>query len=386
MIMKRNKKKIVFVTGTRADFGKIKSLINILNKDNFFEVYIFATGMHMQAKYGYTVGEIEKAKFKNIYKFMNNSGNDSLDTIMGNTISGFGNYVREINPDMIVVHGDRAETLAGALVGSFNNILVAHIEGGESSGTIDESIRHATSKISHVHFVANADSKKRLTQMGENQNNIYIIGSPDLDIMDSKFLPSIQEAKKRYEIDFDKFAIAIFHPVTTELDTLAEDANSFVDALLESPVNYILFYPNNDSGNETILGVYKRKIINQKRFRIFSSVRFEYFLTFLKNALFVVGNSSLGVREAPYYGVPSINIGSRQNNRFSKIHNKSIFNCNFQKEKILDLIQRFSVKKWRYPSAKFFGKGDSDRKFIKILKNNKIWETKIQKEFFDINF
>lgn len=384
--MKKDKKKIVFVTGTRADFSKIKSLISILNRDQFFDVYIFVTGMHMNAKYGYTVREIEKCNFPNIYKFINNSGNNSLDLLLANTISGFGNYVKEINPDMIVVHGDRVETLAGALVGSSNNIFVAHIEGGEASGTIDESIRHATSKISHIHFVANAQSKKRLVQMGENPKNIYIMGSPDLDIMNSKSLPSLEAAKKKYGIDFDEFAIAILHPVTSELNMLTENVNSFADALLESKVNYIIVYPNNDPGNEIIFNTYNKKILRQKRFKIFPSIRFEHFLTFLKNALFAIGNSSLGVRESPYYGVPSINIGSRQNNRFPKTENKSIFNCSYEKESILELIKQFSSKKVRYPFTRFFGKGDSDRKFLNVLKKNKIWKTKIQKEFFDVNF
>ena len=160
-------KKIVFLTGTRADFGKLKSLIEILNRHQQFEVHIFATGMHLDKKYGYTVHEIEKCGYPNIYKYINHDKESMMDITLSRTIEGFANYIRLIQPDLIVVHGDRIEALAGATVGALNNILVTHIEGGELSGTVDELIRHAVSKLSHTHFVANFEAKKRLMQMGE---------------------------------------------------------------------------------------------------------------------------------------------------------------------------------------------------------------------------
>ena len=153
-------KKIVFLTGTRADFGKIKSLIEIARANQAFEVHIFATGMHMDKKYGYTVIELEKYGYDNIYKYINHNAESSMDITLSRTIEGFANYIRLIEPDIIIVHGDRIEALAGATVGALNNILVAHIEGGELSGTVDELIRHAVSKLSHVHFVANEEAKK----------------------------------------------------------------------------------------------------------------------------------------------------------------------------------------------------------------------------------
>ncbi|MDD1422367.1 UDP-N-acetylglucosamine 2-epimerase, partial [Dolichospermum sp. ST_sed1] len=153
------KKKIIFLSGTRADFGKLKSLIKIAESNDAFEVYIFATGMHMSAKYGSTVDEIYKAGFKNIFAYINSD--NQMDRILARTIDGLSRYVGEINPDMIVVHGDRVEALAGAIVGSLNNILVAHIEGGEVSGTIDELLRHSITKLSHIHFVSNEEAKKR---------------------------------------------------------------------------------------------------------------------------------------------------------------------------------------------------------------------------------
>jgi UDP-N-acetylglucosamine 2-epimerase (hydrolysing) len=292
-------KRIVFLTGTRADFGKLKSLIEVTLNSTDFEVHIFATGMHILSKYGNTVHEIEKCGYPNIYKYINQVPEMGMDLILARTIEGLSGFCQEIKPDLIVIHGDRIEALAGAMVGSLNNILVAHIEGGEVSGTIDELIRHAVSKMSHVHFVANEIAKRRLVQMGEMPDSIFVIGSPDIDLMLSSKLPDISTAKKYYDITFSDYGILIFHPTTTELDHIEADASAVVQALGESDLNYIVIYPNNDPGSHSIFQAYE-KLAQRPRFRLFPSVRFEYFLTLLKNAKVIVGNRSSGIREAPY--------------------------------------------------------------------------------------
>ena len=176
-----NKRKtILFLTGTRADFGKLRPLIDVIKKSKEFEYYIFVTGMHTLSKYGSTFHEVKDRGYKNFFVYMNQTKSSDPDIILSNTIIGLGNFVKEISPDLIVVHGDRVEALAGAIVGSFNNILVAHIEGGEISGTLDELIRHSVTKLSHLHFVSNDKAKKRLLQMGELNENIHSIGSPDI--------------------------------------------------------------------------------------------------------------------------------------------------------------------------------------------------------------
>ena len=154
-------KKIVFLSGTRADFGKIKKIIKNLKKKKF-DVNIFVTGMHLEKKFGYTVNEIIKSFPKTkIFKYKNlSSFNNFQDKVLAKTIYGFSKYINKIKPDLIIIHGDRVETLAAAIVGSLNNYLVAHIEGGERTGTIDEHIRHSVSKLSHLHFVSNLDAKK----------------------------------------------------------------------------------------------------------------------------------------------------------------------------------------------------------------------------------
>ncbi len=372
-------RKIVFLTGTRADFGKLKSLIKITFNSKQFEVHIFATGMHMNPKYGRTVDEIIKSGFKNIFMYYNHFDYDSMDMILAKTIEGFSHYVNDIKPDLIVVHGDRLEALAGAIVGSLNNIFTAHIEGGEVSGTVDEILRHAVSKLSHIHFVSNELAQKRLIQMGEDPNSVFIIGSPDVDIMLSKRLPKFSFVKKHYEIKFSKYAIAIFHPVVTELDNIKSQIKNFVDALIKSNLNYIVIYPNNDAGAEFIFSEYER-IKNNSKFRYLPSLRFEYFLVLLKNAKFMIGNSSAGVREAPYYKIPSINIGTRQNRRTMS---SSIINCGYEKREILKAIKKANIVKIK-KTYDNYGDGKSDKKFLHVLKKGLIWKVNKQKIFLDI--
>ncbi|MFH7013746.1 UDP-N-acetylglucosamine 2-epimerase [Flavobacterium sp. FlaQc-52] len=371
-------KKILFLTGTRADFGKIKSLISILEEQPEFEVYVFVTGMHLQEIYGYTLIEIERCNFKNVFTFENHTHETTMDLTLAKTIEGLSNYCKKINPDMIVVHGDRVETLAGAIVGSLNNILVAHIEGGEVSGTVDELIRHSVSKLSHIHFVSNKEAKRRLIQMGEIKESVFAIGSPDIDIMFSDTLPDLEITKKYYEIPFQEFAIVMFHPVTTEFQSMKEYAATFVDCLLADDHNYIVIFPNNDLGSQFILDSYE-KLKQNTRFRIFPSLRFEYFLTLLKNSQFIIGNSSAGIREAPYYGIPIINIGTRQQNR--AVH-ADIINTDYASESIkeaLSVIDSHEVQ----ASTTDFGQGNSSKLFLDSLKKNDIWQLNHQKQFKD---
>jgi len=374
-------KKILFLTGTRADFGKIKSLISTLENNQEFEVFVFVTGMHLQKEYGYTLIEIEKCNFKNIHAFQNHTDETTMDLTLAKTIEGFSSYCKKINPDLIVIHGDRVETLAGAIVGSLNNILVAHIEGGELSGTVDELIRHSVTKLSHIHFVSNDEAAKRLLQMGETKSSIFTIGSPDIDIMFSDDLPTLEIVKNYYQIDFDKYAIVMFHPVTTEDKQMKHYADDFVASLLAVDENFVVIYPNNDLGSRYIIEAFQ-KLKDNPKFRIFPSIRFEYFLVLLKNAKFIIGNSSAGIREAPYYGIPIINIGTRQQNRTL---NADIINVDYQKENIIKALH--SVTNHKISQAyNDFGKGNSAELFLNSLLSSKIWEINHQKKFKNIDF
>lgn len=371
-------KNILFLTGTRADFGKIKSLIQTLEKQSEFEVFVFVTGMHLQEIYGYTLIEIQRCNFKNVYTFENHTHETTMDLTLAKTIEGFSHYCKAIKPDMIVVHGDRVETLAGAIVGSLNNILVTHIEGGEVSGTVDELIRHSVSKLSHVHLVSNKEAAKRLIQMGEIKESIFTIGSPDIDIMFSDQLPDLETVKKYYDISFKTFSIVMFHPVTTEISSMKQHAEDFVSALLADNHNYIVIYPNNDLGSNFIIEAYKNLSRND-RFRIFPSLRFEYFLTLLKNSQFIIGNSSAGIREAPYYGIPIINIGTRQQNR--AVH-ADILNVDYTAKNIKEALAVIDSHKVQR-SYDDFGQGNSAELFLNCLQKSDIWQLNHQKQFKD---
>ncbi|WP_094603872.1 UDP-N-acetylglucosamine 2-epimerase [Sporomusa silvacetica DSM 10669] len=375
------KKKVLFLTGTRADFGKLKPLMKSVDESSLLECSIFVTGMHTMAKYGYTVQEVLDANFQHIHVFMNQIDGEPMDLVLSNTVGGLSRFVHESKPDMIVVHGDRIEALAGAIVGALNNILVAHIEGGEVSGTIDGLIRHSVSKLSHLHYVANEEAKNRLLQMGESPDAVFIIGSPDIDIMLSEKLPTLDEVKIRYEINFQKYGIILFHTVTTENDAIAKQANNLVSAAIKSNRDYIVIYPNNDAGNEYIFSAYER-IRDNPKFRFFPSLRFEYFLTLLKHADFILGNSSSGIREAPVYAVPCINIGTRQQDRFT---HEMIVNVNGDEEEILNAIRGLGSISTKQSSC-YFGQGNSAQSFKTLLEEASVWNAPKQKRFCDLHY
>ncbi len=372
-------KTILFVTGTRADFGKLKPLIARVATSDGFDHRIFATGMHMLARYGATVSEIVKSGFQNIYPYLNQDpfGSSGMDLALANTIQGLGHYVREFSPALIVVHGDRIEALAGATVGALQNVLVAHVEGGEVSGTVDELLRHATSKLSHVHFVANDDARNRLVQMGEDPRAIFVIGSPDIDVMLSDSLPSLEEVKSHYEIPYDEYCIFVYHPVTTELVGLEEKAAGMWESLLKSERNFVVIHPNNDSGSEILFRELTKHVANP-RFRCLPSMRFEAFLTLLKHSRSIVGNSSAGIREAPVYGVPTINIGTRQSNRFA---HTSIQNIPDEPAVILRALQNIPL---HFAPSHHFGNGKSAELFMACLRSDALWNIRKQKQFCDV--
>lgn len=370
-------KKVLFLTGTRADFGKQKSLILKMQEYPSFAVHVFVTGMHTLAKYGSTWDEVRKSGVHNFHTFINQSSGDPMDLVLAKTITGLSDYIKELQPDLLIIHGDRLEALAGAIVGAFNNIIVGHIEGGEVSGTIDEAIRHSVSKLAHVHFVSNDLAKKRLRAMGEQSDNIHVIGSPDLDIMRSKNLPDFDQVLKYYDIPFRSFAILLFHPVTTEISNLGRQLDILMRAIDGTEHNYVVIFPNNDPGSDLIIEKY-RSLVQRKKYKLIPSMRFEYFLSLMKNSQFLLGNSSAGIREAPFYGIPSINVGTRQNGRAQA---PMIISCDFNVETIIANCHKVSGK--RYKPVSEFGYGNSAELFFDLFKRNLIFDINVQKRFLD---
>jgi UDP-N-acetylglucosamine 2-epimerase (hydrolysing) len=371
-------KKIAFITGTRADYGKIKPIISLLAKNPEFEIHLLATGMHLLSEYGSTIQAILEDNLCLIEIFQNQEYLENLDSVIATTISKLGHLNQRNNYDLIVIHGDRAEALAGAISGITNGIPVAHIEGGELSGNIDGIFRHAISKLSNFHFVANEPARLRLIQLGENTENIFKIGSPDIDVMLSEYLPSLNEVKERYGIEFENYGILLFHPVTDEISTIGIQAKSIVSAVEASNQNLVVIRSNNDPGADQIHQEFSK--LQGDKFVHLPSMRFEYFLVLLKSANFILGNSSAGIREAPIYGVPTIDIGSRQRGRDEV---PSILAVPAESVLIQKAILEHGDK--RFACVSNFGSGNAAKKFIEEISKETFWLKNSNKSFIDIS-
>ena len=381
-------RKILFLTGTRADFGKLKALIQSVEASPIFEAAVFITGMHTLTRYGYTVDEVYRSLSehrlrdgtRSVYVFHNQVQGEPMERVLANTIDGLSRYVTEFRPDLIVVHGDRVEALAGAIVGALRNILVAHVEGGEVSGTVDELIRHAVTKMSHIHFVANELASRRLLQLGERPETIHVIGSPDIDLMLAPHLPAIDEVKRYYDIRFVEYGVAIFHPVTTDLDDTSLSAKAIVDAMIEGGREYVVIYPNNDEGCERIFAEYDR-LEGNPRFKLIPSMRVEYFLVLLRNARFLLGNSSAGIRECPVFGVPAINVSSRQMGRATA---ECVLNVPGTGAAVRAAVDAMWESRISFQPDMHFGAGNSAALFMATLAKEEFWAVSTQKLFNDI--
>ena len=367
---------LLFVTGTRADFGKLEPLATAARKAGF-KVSFFVTGMHLMARYGLTKLEVQKTPDIVSYEFMNQRAGDPQDTILAKTVLGFSDFVAEQKPDLVIVHGDRVEALACALVCATNYVRCAHIEGGEVSGTIDEIFRHCNSKLANYHFVSSPSAAKRVQALGEPSESIHVIGSPELDFHSQDSGVSLAEVKTRYDIAFEDYGICVFHPVTSEADQMETQARALYGELEASKRNFVLILPNNDPGSEAIFEVINA--LPQQQFRAIPSMRFAHFSELMKNASGMVGNSSAGVREAPFLGVPSLDVGTRQTNRAQapSIHSSPAQDA--QK------IRAFLETEWgkRYPPHTAFGEGNATERFVKTLSDPAFWQGGLQKEFVD---
>lgn len=369
-------RRVLFLTGTRADFGKVKPLIRAVKAESSLDYLVVATGMHLDERYGRTELEISKSGFEKLVSFPNSTSDDSMDHTLARTIMGLSPILIQEKPDLLVVHGDRVEALAGAITGALNNVLVAHVEGGEFSGTVDELMRHAITKLSHIHYVANESAKEVVLQLGERPDSVWMIGSPEVDIMLSGSLPSLESVKHHYDIPFDEFSILAFHPVTTELSELRHQVEELCEAIVLSGVNIVAVYPNNDHGSSTILERMLR-IGGLPTVRLIPSLRFEAFQTLLKHARFIIGNSSSGVREAGVYGTPCINIGTRQSRRANGLN---VIDTDPNRDDILHAIG--VVNSMQRAQSLSFGDGQSSRRFIDSLLSDRLWRTPLQKVFY----
>jgi UDP-N-acetylglucosamine 2-epimerase (hydrolysing) len=367
-------KRLLFITGTRADYGKLEPLAKAA-QDAGFHISFFITGMHMMKRYGETRLEVKRFAGAEFFEFVNQREGDALDFILSKTILGFSDFVHEHRPDLVIIHGDRVEALAASIVCAMRYIRSAHIDGGEVSGTIDESIRHCNTKLCATHFVSSDDARQRVLALGEAPDRVYNIGSPELDTHARPSGVTIEEVKARYAIPFQEYGIAVFHPVTSEQDNIGAQAKSLFGVLESSGKCFVVIAPNNDPGTEQIFATLEK--LPADRFRLIPSMRFNYFSELMKNASLMVGNSSAGVREAPFLGLPSLDVGTRQNNRAqaSSVSSLSAFDT--------DRIRQWIDGKWMHRElmSEGFGRGAASSLFVGIINQPKFWQSAMQKSF-----
>lgn len=370
-------KSLLFVTGTRADFGKLEPLA-VAARDAGLVVSFFVTGMHMMARYGLTKLEVQRMQGVTVHEFLNQRPGDPQDMVLAKTVIGFSDFVTEQRPDLIITHGDRVEALACTLVAATNYIRSGHVEGGEVSGTIDEIFRHCNTKLASAHFVSSDAAARRVMALGEPAGAVHVIGSPELDFHSRPSGVTLAEVRARYGIGFDDYGICVFHPVTSEQATMGAQARSLFGALAQSGRNFVLIAPNNDPGSEEIFQVINT--LPKDRFRLIPSMRFAHFSELMKNAACMLGNSSAGVREAPFLGIPSLDIGTRQHNRADAP------SIGFADATDTVAISTFLATEWgkTHPRHEGFGTGSSADRFVTVLNDPAFWGRGLQKKFQDL--
>lgn len=372
-----HRREVLFVTGTRADFGKLRDIMLAVQDSATLSARVVVTGMHLLRRYGYTVHEIERSGLRRLHLIPNQIEGEPISLVLANTVSALARLVHEEQPDAIVVHGDRVEALAAALVGSLHNIRVVHIEGGEVSGTIDDAIRHSVSKHAHIHLVANDEARRRLLQLGEETERIFVVGSPEVDMLTSDAVPGLPAVRDRYDIPFTDYGVLALHPVTTEVASNGPNAAAVVDGVLAAGGNWVVIDPNNDEGCVDVRRELDR--LTGDRFVRLPSMRFEYFVALMRHAELVLGNSSAGVREAPVLGTPSVDVGSRQRSRSMA---RSVRHVAPEAAAILDAIKQ-SRAHGRFAGENGFGEPGACQRIVDLLSGESLWSPSLYKKFVD---
>ncbi len=369
----KKKIKIMAFTGTRADYPRVKKVLEKIKLNKKFELKIVVSGTHVLKEYGNTYKEIIKDGFKIYKKF--NIYDSNYDTLYGatkaisNCTKGFAKILRDYNPDVVLITVDRIETLGATIPASIMNFPIAHIQGGEVTGTIDENIRHAVTKLSHIHLVANDDAKKRIIKLGEHKKYVFNVGCPYIDLIKSTKIISKDKLFNKLKLDVNKKTIILIqHAVTTEYGESKNQILKTIDALKKLDYNkYQIFsiYSNADPGSKEII-----KQIKKAKFNLVKNIVSDDFINLMKYSNLLIGNSSCGIREAPSFKLPVINIGSRQKRRLRAKNVIDVDHKVYQIKKALDYALnnkkfRKILKKVRNP----YGDGKASDKIVSILKN-----------------
>lgn len=389
-----NMRKIAVITGTRAEYGQLYWIIKGIHNDPELELQLIVTGTHLSPEFGLTVNEIEKDGFpiaERVEMLLSSDTETAIATSMGLGMIGFAKAYERLKPDTLVVLGDRFEILSAVAAAIPFRLPVAHIHGGESTeGSIDEPIRHAITKMSHIHFTATDSYRKRVIQMGEKPNNVFCFGSTVLDNIKKLGLLSKRALCEELSLPTDsdkKIGVVTYHPVTLEKNTAKSQVLGILDALRSfSDIYWVFTLPNADTDGRIIIKIITDFVGNNPdKGKAFASLGQLRYLSLLKHAVVMVGNSSSGLTEAPSFKLPVVNIGERQRGRIRGENVIDVIEC--KKETLAKIIKkaispefRTSLKGMKNP----YGKGCASEKIIKKLKTIPLDENLIKKQFYEI--
>lgn len=374
----RDKRRVAYVTGTRADFGLMQSTLKLLQASEKIELLVVVTGMHLDPAYGFTVDEIERSGFSVAMRVEVKQGHPSgalMARNIGRMIMGFVDAFEQTQPDIVLLLGDRGEMLAGALAAIHLTIPIVHIHGGERSGTVDEPVRHAISKLSNFHFVATEESRDRLIRMGEQPDAITFVGAPGLDGIQEMADIDPTPLFSKYGLDPEKrLALFLFHPVPEEARQAIAGTRSILDALAQEGMQVLALRPNSDAGSAEILGLLEEHAARET-IRLVTHIPRNEYLSLLKHADMLVGNSSSGIIEAASFGTNVVNIGSRQNLRQ---RNPNIIDAELEPGAITAAL-KLALARGRQTPVNVYGDGRSGVRIVSALEQLPLGDGAIRK-------
>ncbi len=312
----KRRRKIAVMTGTRAEYGLLKGIMKRIHEDRCLALSTIVTGTHLSRDFGYTVDEIARDGFNIASKLDILSGDDSglgMALFISRAVNRIAASLAKIRPDILLVLGDRPEVLAAALAATYLNVPIAHVHGGDVSGSVDHPVRYAISKLCHIHFVATPKAASRLRHIGEEKKRIFVVGAPGLDDIIQGSYTAAKDLERKYEIDSRKpLLLLVQHPVVTERRDAAHQMIQTLEALKTLGFQTLIIYPNSDAGGRAMI----KEIIKYSRKYSFlkpvPSIPRRDYLGIMSAADVIVGNSSSAIIEAPSFGLPAVNIGSRQ--------------------------------------------------------------------------
>lgn len=385
-------RKICVVTGTRAEYGLLSRLMGMIKNSDQTQLQIIATNMHLSPKYGNTYQEIEKDGFTIDCKIpiINEKDEDNAITTvksMAKALSGFADAYNTLKPDMVVVLGDRYEILAAATAALIERIPIAHLHGGEvTEGAYDDAIRHSITKMSHLHFTSTEEYRNRVIQLGEQPERVFYVGALGVENIKKLPLLSKKEIEKDIQFKLDGNTILVtYHPVTLGNHTAEQDIKEFIGALDERKDLRVFFtMPNSDTGSQAIVDAINTFVANNSNRAIaYKSLGIKRYLSVMKYAGAVVGNSSSGLLEVPSFGIPTLNIGDRQKGRMAA---DSVYNCETDKESILKGLDTIMSAAFRQKAAKTqnpYDKEGTAQAIFDVISTYPLDELK-QKHFYNL--